>query len=135
MRRGRRRRRILIRITRRVLQDARPGPVLVDVPDAEGVDVYLFAGPAMLDAVKRYNVFSGGGTVPPEWGLGFWYRMDARSTQQSALKLAREFRDHKIPCDVLGLEPGWQTHAYSCTFEWNKDRFADPAALCARRRI
>jgi alpha-D-xyloside xylohydrolase len=27
------------------------------------------------------------------------------------------------------LEPGWQTHAYSCTFEWNKDRFADPAGF------
>ena len=111
------------------LQEDDRGRVTVDVPHAEGVDVYLFAGPAMLDAVKRYNVFSGGGTVPPEWGLGFWYRADGRSTQQSALKLAQEFRDHKIPCDVLGLEPGWQTHAYSCTFEWNRDRFADPAAF------
>lgn len=102
------------------------GRITVNVPHAPGVDVYLFAGPTMLDAVKRYNVFSGGGVVPPEWGLGFWYRMDARSTQQSALTLAREFRDRKIPCDVLGLEPGWQTHAYSCTFMWNKDRFPDP---------
>ena len=110
-------------------QEDAPGQVLVDVPHAEGVDVYLFAGPAMLDAVKRYNVFSGGGIVPPEWGLGFWYRADARATQETALKLAQEFRDHKIPCDVLGLEPGWQTHAYSCTFEWNKDRFADPAGF------
>lgn len=103
------------------------GVITVDVPHAAGVDVYLFAGPAMLDAVKRYNVFSGGGNVPPEWGLGFWYRADARATEQSALALAHEFRDHKIPCDVIGLEPGWQTHSYSCTFEWNKDRFADPA--------
>ena len=52
---------------------------IVEVPRAAGVDVYLFAGPAMLDAVKRYNVFSGGGFVPPEWGLGFWYRMIARA--------------------------------------------------------
>jgi alpha-D-xyloside xylohydrolase len=111
------------------VQQGDRGQVVVDVPHVAGVDVYLFAGPAMLDAVKRYNVFSGGGALPPEWGLGFWYRADARATQQSALKLAQEFRDHKIPCDVLGLEPGWQTHAYSCTFEWNKDRFADPAGF------
>ena len=111
------------------IQQGDPGQVVVDVPHAAGVDVYLFAGPAMLDAVRRYNVFSGGGVLPPEWGLGFWYRADARATQQSALKLAQEFRDHKIPCDVLGLEPGWQTHSYSCTFEWNKDRFADPAGF------
>lgn len=108
------------------LQDAEIGTVTVEVPSAAGVDVYLFAGPAMLDAVKRYNVFSGGGFVPPEWGLGFWYRMDARATQETAMAFAREFRDHDIPCDVLGLEPGWQTHAYSCSFEWNKERFEDP---------
>lgn len=103
-----------------------PGSIVVDVPNAPGVEVYLFAGPTMLDAVKRYNIFSGGGVMPPEWGLGFWYRMDAQVNQEQALALAREFRSSKIPCDVIGLEPGWQTHAYSCTFVWNKEHFPDP---------
>jgi alpha-D-xyloside xylohydrolase len=108
------------------IRDGDSGEITVEVPRAAGVDVYLFAGPEMLDAVRRYNVFSGGGVLAPEWGLGFWYRMDARATQQSALAMVREFRDRRIPCDVLGLEPGWQTHAYSCTFAWDKDRFPDP---------
>jgi alpha-D-xyloside xylohydrolase len=108
------------------LQDSDSGQIIVDVPRAAGVDIYLFAGPTMLDAVKRYNVFSGGGNIPPEWGLGFWYRPESRATQQSALKLGQEFRDRRIPCDVIGLEAGWQTHAYSCTFVWDKDRFPDP---------
>ena len=108
------------------IQDGDAGQITVEVPRASGVDIYLFAGPNMLDAVRRYNVFSGGGVVPPEWGLGFWYRPESRATQQSALKLAREFRERKIPCDVIGLEAGWQTHAYSCTFAWNNDRFPDP---------
>lgn len=111
------------------LQGGDHGRVTVDVPHADGVDVYLFAGPTMLDAVRRYNVFSGGGNAPPEWGLGFWYRVDARATEQSALAFAREFRERGIPCDVIGLEPGWQTHSYSCTFAWNKERFADPAGF------
>lgn len=101
------------------------GQVTVEVPHAKGIDVYLFGGPEMLDAVRRYNVFSGGGVTPPEWGLGFWYRMDSRGTQQSSLAFAKEFRERQMPCDVLGLEPGWQTHAYSCTFVWNRDRFPD----------
>jgi alpha-D-xyloside xylohydrolase len=111
------------------IQDGDTGQITVEVPRASGVDVYLFAGPEMVDAVRRYNIFSGGGVAPPEWGLGFWYRMDARGTQQSALALAHEFRERKMPCDVIGLEPGWQTHAYSCTFVWNKDRFPDPAGF------
>lgn len=103
--------------------------IFVEVPEARGVDVYLFAGPTMLDAVRRYNLFSGGGVAPPEWGLGFWYRADSHAAQHDVESLAAEFRQSKIPCDVIGLEPGWQTHAYSCTFVWDKDRFPDPAAF------
>jgi alpha-D-xyloside xylohydrolase len=102
--------------------------VLVDVP-AQGVDVYLFAGPAMLDAVRRYNLFSGGGVVPPDWGLGFWYRTSSNASDKQVTELMTEFRTRKIPCDVVGLEAGWQTHAYSCTFAWHRERFPDPAGF------
>jgi len=105
------------------------GRVFIDVPRAAGVDVYLFGGPTMLQAVQRYNLFSGGGVVPPEWGLGFWYRPEMHDDHSAVLSLAQEFRERKIPCDVLGLEPGWQTHAYSCSFVWDSTRFPDPSGF------
>jgi alpha-D-xyloside xylohydrolase len=48
---------------------------------------------------------------------------------EHVLALARGLRESGIPCDVLGLEPGWQTHAYSCSFVWDPKRFPDPAAF------
>jgi alpha-D-xyloside xylohydrolase len=42
------------------------------------------------------------------------------------LTLGKDLRSSGIACDVLGLEPGWQTHAYSCTFAWDPHRFPDP---------
>ena len=102
--------------------------VLAEVPEAEGVDVYVFGGPSMRLAVQRYNLFSGGGVLPPRWGLGIWYRVKSDYKQDEVLRLAAEFRDRKIPCDVIGLEPGWQTHAYSCTFEWSS-KFPAPAEM------
>ena len=108
---------------------AQPGTVFIEVPRASGVDVYLFAGPSPLQAVQRYNLFSGAGVSPPEWGLGFWYRAEQHGDHTSLLALAREFRDRNLPCDVLGLEPGWQTHAYSCSFAWNPERFPDPRSF------
>lgn len=102
--------------------------VQVEIPEAQGVDIYVFAGPSMRQAVQRYNLFSGGGPLPPRWGLGVWYRVKADYNQEEVLKLASEFRESRIPCDVLGLEPGWQTHAYSCTFVWS-EKFPNPAAL------
>ena len=102
--------------------------VLVEIPQARGVDVYIFAGPSLREAVQRYNLFSGAGPLPPRWGLGFWYRVETDFSQAEVLKMAEELRERKIPCDVLGLEPGWQTHAYSCSFLWDTQKFPDPAA-------
>jgi alpha-D-xyloside xylohydrolase len=111
-----------------------PSEVLMEVPRAEGADVYCFAGPTMMAAVQRYNLFSGGGVAPPEWGLGFWYRPEQHLDEQAVLKLAREFRERRIPCDVIGLEPGWQTHAYSCSFAWEPARFPDPKRFMGAAR-
>lgn len=108
---------------------AKAGRVEVEIPRAAGVDVYVFAGPDTLHAVRRYNLFSGQPVLPPEWGLGFWYRPEMHLAQEEVIGLGREFRDRNIPCDVLGLEPGWQTHAYSCTFVWERQRFPDPAGF------
>lgn len=105
-----------------------PSNVLLEIPEARGVDVYLFAGPTLREAVQRYNLFSGGGALPPRWGLGFWYRCFGQFNQQEVLALAQQLREDSIPCDVLGLEPGWQSHSYSCSFVWS-EKFPDPAAL------
>ena len=100
----------------------------VDVRSARGVDVYVIAGPDMRHAVQRYNLFSGGGCLPPMWGLGVWYRASAQLGQEEVMNFLREFRQRHIPCDVFGLEPGWHTHAYSCSFVWSR-RFPDPDRL------
>jgi alpha-D-xyloside xylohydrolase len=101
------------------------GEVLVEIPEAAGADVYVFGGPTLRQAVQRYNLFSGGGPLPPRWGLGFWYRGQSDYSQSNVLSLAAEFREQRMPCDVLGLEPHWQSHSYSCSYVWGP-RFPAP---------
>ena len=110
------------------LQQNSEGPTLVDIPACDGVDVYIFAGPSLRQAVQRYNLFSGGGCLPPRWGLGVWYRPFYQFNQEQAVQLAETIRRDGMPCDVYGLEPGWQSHAYSCSFTWN-DAFPDPQGM------
>ena len=107
--------------------------VVVEVPGAAGVSLFIFAGPSLLEAVQRYNLFSGGGVVPPRWALGVWYRGRSDFTHEQTLAFAQQFRDERMPCDVFGLEPGWQTQTYSCSHVWSS-RFPDPAALVADLR-
>jgi alpha-D-xyloside xylohydrolase len=113
-----------------VTQD-RGGPVLVEIPASAGVDLYIFAGPTMRAAVQRYNLFSGGGCLPPRWGLGVWYRTSFGFGQEQVVAMAQALRAEEMPCDVLGLEPGWQSHAYPCSHTWNNN-FPDPAGLIRR---
>lgn len=97
----------------------------VEIPVAEGIDVYIFEGDNILDVVSQYNMFSGGGCEVPEWGLGVLYRAYAKSTGDDIIKLADYFRTRDIPCDIMGLEPGWQSSSYSCSYLWDKERYPD----------
>ena len=47
-----------------VPREGQGGSIFIDVPVARGVDVYLFAGPTIRQAVARYNLYSGGGFLP-----------------------------------------------------------------------
>jgi len=116
-------------VGRDVDRNTEPSEVVVEIPSAQGVDVYVFGGPSLREAVQRYNLFSGGGALPPRWGLGFWYRCHLDFTQAEVGRMARDLRSARIPCDVLGLEPAWQTKAYSCSFVWNNQKFPDPSAM------
>jgi len=96
---------------------------------ADGVEVLLFAGPTPLDAVRRYNLYCGGGCLPPRWGLGFTQRVHRLYTADQVIEEAEEFEKRGFPLDFIGLEPGWQSRSYPCTFEWDKGRFPDPAGF------
>ncbi|SDF51827.1 alpha-D-xyloside xylohydrolase [Mucilaginibacter pineti] len=107
-------------------KDNGSGNVSVDVPGAKGIEIYVFEGPDLLNVLQRYNLFSGGGALPAMWGLGVKYRVKADFSQQQVGKMAAYFRANHIPCDVLGLEPRWQTAAYSCSYVWNNQFFPSP---------
>ncbi|MFD0677653.1 MULTISPECIES: TIM-barrel domain-containing protein [unclassified Paenibacillus] len=92
----------------------------------EGAELYLIGGPGLMDAVRRYNLLCGGGTLPPKWGLGFWHRVPTLYTDKEVQEEAMEFRNRDFPCDVIGLEPGWHSKSYPVTYEWAKERFPEP---------
>ncbi len=111
----------------------RSDAVEIVVP-AEGASVYVFTGPTPLDAVRRYNLYSGGGSLPPKWGLGFFHRMRSLATAAEVIAEVDEFASRGFPLDVLGLEPGWQSKSYPCTYVWDGGRFPDPRGFIEQLR-
>ena len=107
------------------------GPWLA-VPPSDAVEAYIqgdgielvgFTGTNLQDIVARYNLYSGGGAMPPLWGLGFWHRTPAKFSAAETEQEIADFKDHNMPLDVIGLEPGWQSKSYPCTFEWQEKAF------------
>ena len=96
---------------------------------AAGVEIYLFAGPTPMDAIRRYNLYCGGGALPPRWGLGFTQRTQRLYTDEQVKEEVALFEEKGFPLDYIGLEPGWQSKAYPCSFEWDKGRYPDPAGF------
>ncbi len=93
---------------------------------AAGVEIYVFAGPSPLDAIRRFNLYNGGGCLPPRWGLGFTQRVKSLYTSDEVEKEADAFEQKGYPLDFIGLEPGWQSKSYPGSFEWDKSRYPDP---------
>lgn len=114
----------------RELKDDRS--MVIEVPNVMGVDIYIFEGPDMKTAIQRYNLFSGGGCIPPIWGLGIWYRAYGRANAEQAAKIAEDLRQQHMPCDVFGLEPGWHSHSYSCSYQWDPERFSKPGEFIGK---
>ncbi|MBI5707396.1 MAG: DUF5110 domain-containing protein [Armatimonadetes bacterium] len=107
--------------------DAQPfsGAVEASV-QGPGLTIYWFEGPTPMQAVQRYNLFCGGGAMPPRWALGFWHRTPSLADQNAVSSEVSEFEKRGFPIDVIGLEPGWQSSSYPCTFEWSAKRFPNP---------
>ena len=97
--------------------------ISVMIPAAKGADLYIMEGETITDVVAQYNMLSGGGPEVPQWALSALYRCYVQSNQEDVLALARHFKAAELPIKTIGIEPGWQTHAYSCSYIWNTEHF------------
>ncbi len=88
----------------------------------------------MGQAVARYNLFSGGGCLPPLSALGPGYICGTMLDAKAICAMGEQFRRDRIPVTSLGLEPGWQTHAYSSSYKWNAEKFPADFADTIRRQ-
>ena len=113
---------------------AQPNTMLIEVPVAQGMDVYVFRGGSIDEIVAAYNLFSGGGCMPPLWGLGTFYRCYLKYDSRRVREMASYFRREGLPLTILGLEPGWQDHSYSCSYVWDRERYPDHRELMRELR-
>ena len=114
-------------------------PNVVDVGEADKdavvctakkgtVDFYVFTGRDYRELLEVYTSLTGRPALLPAFAFGFSFVCNQWINAFDLLQEAREFRDRKLPCDVLGLEPGWMENFYDQTTRkrWDPGRFYMP---------
>ena len=93
------------------------------------LDYYLIDGPSPKTVIERYTALTGRMPLPPLWALGYHQCRYSYTPESRVRFVARNFRERRIPADVLWLDIHYQ-EGYR-PFTWDRERFPDPARLVA----
>ncbi len=122
---------ILVNTTHRIVFDmAKSVPDEFSWADDRGeVDYFILLGGSFKKLLDIYTNLTGKPKLPPEWAFGLWYICRTQANDLEAVNDALNFRREEIPCDVIGLEPGWMETYYDLTTDkkWNKKLFTIPS--------
>ncbi len=89
------------------------------------MDIYIITGENYLDIIGKYTQLTGRPALPPRFTFGLWMTVNSEIRSHELLQLALQFRNEKVPCDLLALEPMWMETLYDETVDkkWNEERF------------
>jgi alpha-glucosidase (family GH31 glycosyl hydrolase) len=114
-----------------------------DFTGAEGVftygtdpiplDVFIVASNDPAAIIGEYARLTGKAEMPPLWSFGYLQSHRTLGGPDEVMRVARTFREKKLPCDALiylGTDftpSGWNTH--NGEYDWNPKNFPDPKKM------
>ncbi|PSB10292.1 alpha-glucosidase [filamentous cyanobacterium CCP2] len=94
---------------------------------AKELDYYIIYGPEPAQILSTYTELTGRMPLPPKWALGYHQCRWSYESEEVVEQIAQEFRNRRIPCDVIHLDIDYM-QGYR-VFTWHQKRFPDPKAL------
>ena len=100
------------------------------------LDYFIVAGETLPALLNRITAVTGKPTLLPLWGYGLTFVCHTQANARDVLEDAANFRRHEIPCDLIGLEPGWMETHYDTSVDktWSRDRFWMPRWMKGERK-
>lgn len=89
------------------------------------MDFYFIWGPSFKRILESWSFLAGRMHMPPRYALGLTYRGAGGFNAKDLESVTREQQGAGVAVDVIGVEPGWHTRAYPCSFRWSS-KFPDP---------
>ena len=100
----------------------------------ESLEYFIFGGKNVADVIERYTDLTGRPALPPLWSFGLWLSTSFTTDydEKTVTSFISEMKRRDIPLDVFHFDCFWMREFEWCSFEWDKRKFPDPAAMIAR---
>jgi alpha-D-xyloside xylohydrolase len=95
------------------------------------LDYYFMYGPELDHVIDGYRTATGKAHLFGKYAYGYWHSHISIQTQKDYLALIQEFRNRKIPLDILVQDLDYWTPAPWGSHEFNPERYPDPEAMIA----
>jgi alpha-D-xyloside xylohydrolase len=95
----------------------------------DAIDYYFIYGPAPDTVIRNYRDLTGRSPLLPRWAYGYIQSKERYKTQQEILEVVKEYRDRKIPLDVIVLDWQYWDDGHWGQKSFNGQRFPDPQAM------
>jgi alpha-glucosidase len=98
------------------------------------LDLYVYAGPTLREALARFVASIGGTALPPRWSLGYANTAMGLADAPDAQACIREFLGNAerdgFPLSSFHFGSGYTSRGKQrYVFTWNHDKFPEPRAL------
>lgn len=97
--------------------------------DSGEMNYYFIHNQSVRKIIESYTNLTGRMTLPPLWSLGFQQCRYSYFPDKEVLSIAKNFRERKIPIDVLYLDIHYMDN-YK-VFTWHPTGFAKPQEMLA----
>ena len=100
--------------------------------DGGEMNFYFFYGPSFKTILTNWSEVAGRMAMPPLYSLGLTYRGFSSWTEDQLRDAITKQFAAGISIDIAGVEPGWQTKTYPCSYAWSTKFTTDPAGFVDR---
>ena len=95
--------------------------------DGGDMNYYFFGAQSVAEIIKDYTWLTGRMEMPPLWSLGYQQCRWSYMSADDVLGIAQQFRDRKIPADVIYCDIDYMDK-YKI-FTWDKKTFPKPKEM------
>ena len=95
----------------------------------DAINYFFIYGPEADTIISNYRELTGKTPLLPKWAFGYIQSKERYKTQQELIDVVKEFRDRKIPLDVIVQDWRYWDDRHWGQKSFNKERFPDPVAM------